>query len=136
VWCVSGWECEYKVRKCFRCGCMRGVDGVEDDEHATGLTRCPPPAWCQMTVGAGHGLDVSRAGQSATGAWAQSAASVEDTLKSDGVQARRAGERVGRDSVMNAAEEVEASRDARERQDWKERERVQSRCLAGTKPCR
>jgi hypothetical protein len=45
VWFLSGCECEYKVRKGFRCGCMRGVGGVEDDEHATGLTSRPPPAW-------------------------------------------------------------------------------------------
>jgi hypothetical protein len=93
VWCVFGCECGYKVRKDYRCGCMRGVIGGENDEHATGLTRCPQPAWCRMTVGADRGLYGSPAGQSSTGAWAQSVASVKDTLKSNGVQARRAGKR-------------------------------------------
>jgi hypothetical protein len=61
--------------------------------HAKGLTSCPPPAYCQAAVDAGRRVDGSRVSQSSTGAWAQSAASVKDTLKSNGVQARRAGKR-------------------------------------------
>jgi hypothetical protein len=46
-------ECDYRLGKGFRRGCMRDVDDVEeDDDHATGLTSCPPPAWCRTPVGA------------------------------------------------------------------------------------
>jgi hypothetical protein len=39
VWCESGFESEYQLRKGFRCVCVRGVDRVEeDDDHGTGLT--------------------------------------------------------------------------------------------------
>jgi hypothetical protein len=37
VWCISRCECEYKLRR----GCMRGVDGVEEDDQACDGTNQP-----------------------------------------------------------------------------------------------
>jgi hypothetical protein len=55
-------RCVMCIRVRERSVCMRGVDRVEEDgDHARRLTSCPPRAWCRTPVGAGRGLNDSRA---------------------------------------------------------------------------